>query len=46
MNTRKKYGKEFKLDAIRLVKEQGYTARQASLPRQADQITAGQAVVC
>lgn len=30
MNTRKKYGKEFKLDAIRLVKEQGYTARQAA----------------
>lgn len=30
MNTRKKYGKEFKLDAICLVKEQGYTARQAA----------------
>lgn len=30
MTTRKKYSKEFKLDAISLVKEQGYTPAEAA----------------
>ena len=30
MNTRKKYSKEFKLDAISLVVDQGYTQKQAA----------------
>lgn len=30
MNTRKKYSKEFKLDAISLVNEQGYTPAEAA----------------
>ncbi|MCU7906266.1 MAG: transposase, partial [Candidatus Thiodiazotropha sp. (ex Epidulcina cf. delphinae)] len=29
MKTRKKYSKEFKLDAISLVTEQGYTRQEA-----------------
>ena len=31
MNTRKKYSKEFKLDAISLVSEQGYSRAEAAL---------------
>lgn len=30
MNSKKKYSKEFKLDAINLVKEQGYTCAEAA----------------
>ena len=30
MTTRKKYSKEFKLDAVRLVLDQGYTRREAA----------------